>query len=164
MKHFFWILLAVVPFQAVTTEYEPGADFSSFKTYAWVKADAIPLATARPNLPVEEIDKMLRSAIERQLAEKGLTQANAEGADVLVAYQGVVRTHVQVEDQAYSQSGHFKAAVVREGTLTIDVIERSTSRLLWRAVGRDASVSETVDPKTVVDELVGRVMASYPPQ
>ena len=156
------MILAAV--QGVSYEFEPGADFAGYKTYAWVKADAIPLATARPQMPIEETDRLLRAAIDKQLAGKGLRKASADQADLLVAYQGVVRAQVEVDDQPYSQSGNFKAAVVRRGTLTVDLVERSSRRLLWRASVTESAVGETDNTQAVVDEMVERVMSAYPPQ
>jgi len=62
----------------VRTQHDPKADFSSFQTYRWQKAEG-------PGGP--ELDGPVRAAANKELAERGLRLvAEGEKADLLLAY------------------------------------------------------------------------------
>jgi Domain of unknown function (DUF4136) len=75
------LLLATAGFaQDVRYNYAAGQDFSKFKTYKWVQlkgADQLDQLT----------DQQLKSAIDAELAKKGLTKTDSDKADLYIGYQ-----------------------------------------------------------------------------
>jgi Domain of unknown function (DUF4136) len=66
--------------QDVRYNYAAGQDFSKFKTYKWVQlkgADQLDQLT----------DQQLKSAIDAELAKKGLTKTDSDKADLYIGYQ-----------------------------------------------------------------------------
>jgi hypothetical protein len=66
--------------QDVRYDFDKDKDFSKYKTYKWV-----PIKGA--DLPDELTQKALTSAIDTELAAKGMTKTDSDNADVLVGYQ-----------------------------------------------------------------------------
>jgi hypothetical protein len=64
--------------QDVKHNYVSGTNFAAFKTYRWID---LPNAEK----PDQIVDQQIRTAIDNNLAKKGLTKATGEDADVLVA-------------------------------------------------------------------------------
>src|ERR1700757_1432334 len=69
--------------QDVRYNFDKQADFTKFKTYKFVALkDAAPLN--------DLVDKQIKSAIESQLSQKGLTKVDGDDADLYIGYQGNV--------------------------------------------------------------------------
>src|SRR5437899_12192500 len=66
--------------QEVRYDFDKDKDFSKYKTYKWV-----PIKGA--DMPDELTQKALTSAIDTELAAKGMTKTDSDNADVLVGYQ-----------------------------------------------------------------------------
>jgi len=66
--------------QDVRYDFDKEKDFSKYKTYKWV-----PIKGA--DLPDDLTQKALTSAIDSQLATKGLTKTDSDDADLYVGYQ-----------------------------------------------------------------------------
>src|SRR5687767_12569203 len=82
--------------QDIRYNFMPGADFSKYKTYRWVKV-------AKAQYPNDILDKQIIDAIDRQLAMKGLSRTEAETADLVVVYQVAVNQEKQWN--SYSSGG-----------------------------------------------------------
>ena len=129
---------------------------------------------ARENDPANEtVRQELRTAIERQLTEKGLTQvSDPAAADFLVDYHFAMRRHnVQVErvyPGAYPglvcgpfgcwQGWGYGPAEVsyenvrfREGTFVFDFIKHNPNRLAYRAIGQEPAHHATFSNDQVND-------------
>ena len=74
---------APTPAQDVRTNYMPGTDFSKFKTYRWATIEG----GSHPN---QIIDAEIKSAVDKQLAEKGFTKTDGASADLTATYQVAV--------------------------------------------------------------------------
>jgi hypothetical protein len=66
--------------QDVTYNSAPGADFTKFKTYKWVKIEGA-------EYPDQILDQQATHSVDLQLAAKGLTKIDRDTADLFVAYQ-----------------------------------------------------------------------------
>ena len=69
--------------QEVRSNYMPGVDFSKFKTYRWVAIEG----ASHPN---QIVDAEIKSSVDKQLADKGLTKVDADSADLNLGYQVAV--------------------------------------------------------------------------
>jgi hypothetical protein len=118
-------------------------------------APAQPAPTPEPE--TEAVRQELRTAIERQLTEKGLTPASDPAtADFLVDYHYAMRRHTATVEHVYPGAypglvcgpygcwqgwGYgppevsFENIRFREGTFVLDLYKHTPNRLAYRAVG-----------------------------
>src|SRR5438270_10524960 len=83
-------VLAITAFgQDVRYNFASGEDFSKFRTYKWVQfKDAAQLN--------QLADEQLKSAVNAELAKKGLTPTTAEDADLYIGYQAAIGQEKQL--------------------------------------------------------------------
>lgn len=129
---------------------------------------------AREAGPANEIVRQeLRTAIERQLTEKGLAQvSDPAAADFLVDYHFAMRRHNVTGERVYPGAypglvcgpfgcwqgwGYGPAEVsyenarFREGTFVFDFIKRNPNRLAYRAIGQEPAHHATFSNDHVND-------------
>ena len=170
-------LLAVSGFaQDVRYNFDKGANFSAFKTYKWVKVkDAAPVN--------QLVEQQLVSAIDAELAKKGLTKTDDDKADLYVAYQ--VTIGQEKEFSSYSSDFGYGAGwgrgwygggmgstmttgqttTIHIGEVALDMYSSAAKQLVWRG-----TASKTLDPKAKPDKRqknlvkgVAKLLKNYPP-
>lgn len=162
--------------QDVRYNFDQNTDFSRFKTYKWVDLkDATKLS--------DLVDKQVKSAVDAQLAMKGLTKTDDEKADLYVGYQAGVGQEKQFtsfsSDWGYG-GGWYRAgwyggpgmstttgstSTIYTGQLALDMYDSANHDLVWRGVG-----SKTIDPKAKpekqqknLNKVVTKMLKNYPP-
>ena len=158
------LAVAFAQTQTLQYEYEPNVDFSKLKTFSWFPMESIPIAAGRPEISPKQADAEIRAAVEKELASKGFRKAEVGGADFQVAYHGIVRARVEAEKPLYGQSQKFSGGrVVREGKLTIDIVESQENVLVWRgwSVNQIEAVGE--ESRAAIREGVHRILQHFPP-
>ena len=172
------LLLAIGGFaQDVRYNFDRGADFSKYKTYKWVKVkDAAQLS--------QLADDQVKSAIEAELAVKGLVKSDGE-ADLLVAYQAAVNQEKQFSSYTTGMGpgwgygagwrygyGGFESSTttgqtttIHVGTVGLDIYDASKQKLIWRG-----EASKTLDMKAKPDKMqknlkkaMAKLLKNYPP-
>ena len=126
--------------------------------------------------PADEIvRKELRTAIERRLTEKGLTQvSDAVAADFLVDYHFAMRRHNVTVERVYPGAypglvcgpygcwqgwGYgppevsYENVRFREGTFVFDLFKRDAKRVAYRAIGMEPPYRTTISHDQV-DSMV----------
>ena len=164
--------------QDVRYNFDQKTDFSKFKTYKWV---AIKGAN-----PVNDImDKQIKDSIDSQLAQKGLSNVNADTADLFIGYQAGVGTEKQFTSFSsggpgwgygpgwgggwYGAGGMStttgQTSTIYIGQLALDMYNSADKDLVWRGV-----MSKTIDPKAKPDKqqknlnkAVAKLLKNYPP-
>ena len=68
----------------VSQDYEPGTDFSTYRTFAWKSADQPQTGDIRVDNPL--VDGRIREAVERALSGTGYREIDQAAADFLVEY------------------------------------------------------------------------------
>jgi Domain of unknown function (DUF4136) len=156
-----WILLAVivVAFSGhaagqkldIKTKKDPSADFSSVRTYAWLPPapllrNVAPDAASNPTLSQEALGPPIMAAVDRELAARGLVRVPADVADVHIAYFAALNTGFN-ETYLGEYYGYITGwgspipagvapttsmTIYEKGTVLIDVVNRATSRAMWR--------------------------------
>lgn len=131
-------------------EKDKNADFSKYRTYAWV--DKPGEGKHRTDLTETNV----RNAVNEELNKKGWKEARSK-PDVLINYELVVeKNQVQQQDPVYSQSftrSYFNrftgrihtfyypsqfmgydsyTTTVKEGTVTITMIDSRTDKTVWQ--------------------------------
>lgn len=125
-------------------ELGPGADFASYKTYQWLPPKVLTSSGVVENHPV--LGPLMKDAINRQLAEKGLREVT-EGGDLQVSALALRESIPQLEavvfggpammyDTPIATMGRYN----HEGTLIVNLIDTRTKKSAW--VGM---VKETID-------------------
>ena len=170
------ITLLVVPTvtlaQKVSYDYDKSADFATFKTYALRDGTKV---------GQELIDSRIVSAIEAQLAAKGLTKVEAN-PDVFVVYH--VAFDKQKDISTYSSGGGYgpygygwgggwgstsSTTTVRDilvGTMVIDIADAKKNQIAWRGMGVK-EVNTTASPEKrdkSINEAVKKILKNYPPK
>jgi hypothetical protein len=107
----------------LTVNVDKDIDFSRIKTYAWA-----PGWSAYD----DNVDREIVAAMERHLAILGLTKVDEGTCDVLVSYEALRRSDVDLKSTTSDPLTH--ARIERPvGTLAIFVQEPGTGRQLFRA-------------------------------
>ena len=182
MKKIFFISLILIAAGCsslkVSYDFDGQTDFTKYKTYAFTE-DAV-------KLPINDLnrDRILK-AVQTELAAKGLTQSN--NPDVLVDLH--VRAEKKTEATAtttgtggmygggyyggpgrYGYGGGFSTTQINyndyiEGTLIIDIIDRSTEKITWQGRGKK-TVDEDASPEKREKNInagVKQIFTKYPP-
>jgi hypothetical protein len=149
-------------------EFDYGADFQSYETYAWVTDELtlIGAGSGNPRVRNETNEKLIRAAIDRELAERGFQKVEMADAELVVTFAVGLREEIRIEgaDTTYGLLA-FKGSTPKyyEGSLTIDLFARATRRHVWHGWGRE-SLDVGADAKVVIDEAVGEIMKPFPPE
>ena len=154
----------------VSSHVQRGVDFTRYRTYDWGPADALPVTDERLRENPYFVDEV-HGAIDSELNKRGLVQATAERADLLVHYHAAVTERVEVE----SRPGQSRDCVGNEctprvdgyeaGTLVIDVVDATTHDLVWRGWAEHRLEDMLDEPAVVhrrVQEAVRRVFETLP--
>jgi hypothetical protein len=164
--------------QDVRYDFDKDKDFSKYKTYKWV-----PIKGAE--LPDELTQKAVTSAIDAQLAAKGLTKTDAEQADLYIGYQTALGQEKEFSSYNtgwgygpgwgggwYGGGGmststtYGSTSTVYTGTLDLSMYDPASKQLVWRG-----SATKTLDPKAKpekkeknIGKAVTKLLKNYPPK
>jgi hypothetical protein len=164
---------AVIVAQKTSYDFEKSANFAAFKTYAH-----------KQGTPVGQqlIDDRIVTAIDTQLATKGLSKAAAE-PDVFVVYHMAFDKEKDIS--TYSSGGGGYGAYgwgwgggwaggttttqVRDilmGTLVIDMADAKKGQLVWRGMGVKEVDTQAKPEKRdkSITKAVEKIFKNYPPK
>lgn len=148
--------------QKVTVEFDPGKDFSSYKTFAIRNGT---LNSQNPTLNSELVKKQIEDDLRRNLTARGLTET-ADHPDLNVVYHlgSARKTEVEAYPAGWRGWGtRYVRVPYAEGTLVIDLRDPSVHALVWRAVARQ----DKDDPDKIrgkLDDMVKKSLEKYPPK
>jgi len=170
-------LLSAAVAQDVRYNYDKDADFSKFKSYKWVEIkDAQKLD--------DLLEKQIRSALESQLGQKGLTKTDGDPADLYIGYQTAIGQEKQFTsystDWGYgpgwyrggwygggmgSTTTSGQTSTIYTGQLALDMYDSRNHDLVWRGVA-----SKTLDAKAkpakqqkIIEKAAAKLLKNYPP-
>lgn len=153
--------------QDVTYDFDKAADFSSFKTYTWVRGTP---------LKDELNHKRIVSAVDAQLATKGLSKVEAGASpDVLVAYHASFNKNLQINGfssgwGAYrfgpSRSGLARVDEILIGTLVVDMVDAKTTTIVWRGTAtKEVDVKASPEKREKnINKAAEKLFKNYPPR
>ncbi len=150
--------------QDVKYNFMPGTDFSKYHTYKWVSESNVH--------PDQIIDQQIKSAIDQQLAGKGLAKTDAETADLFVGYQVSVDQEKQWNAYGGGMGWRFgggmataTSSTIQVGTLVVDLYDPATKQLIWRG-----QATKTLNPsknpeknQQNLNKAVTKLLKNYPP-
>jgi len=148
----------------VNTDYDKKANFSSYKTYAFLKSGI-------DKAEISDLDKKrILYAIDDAMAAKGFTKS--ENPDILISIFTKERERVDMY-QSYSFGwgwnpwwgfNYNRPITTTEGTLLIDVLDAKTKELIWQGKG-SGYLTQNIDKKDArIQEFVTKILEKYPPQ
>jgi hypothetical protein len=151
--------------QDVKYNYDPGVDFSKFKTYQWAE-------TNPDTHPDQLMDRQIKAAIDSQLAAKGLTRSDQGTIDMVVAYH--IRLNQEKQIDAYAGPGWrwgggmgtMTTSTINIGTLVFDMYDLASRQLVWKGYAQK-TLNPSKNPEKNQQKLqkaVGKLLKSYPPK
>jgi Domain of unknown function (DUF4136) len=150
--------------QAVTYDFDRTADFSKFKTYAWVQGT---------NLRDELNHERVVNAIDAQLVRKGFGKVDNANPDVLVAYHVTFERDVEFNGSSTgwgpygigaSRRGTVRAQEVVVGTLTVEMMNAATRKVVWRGIA-SMDIDRKANPdkrEKGINKAAEKIFKNYP--
>lgn len=163
--------------QDVRYNFDKNTDFSRFKTYKWVVLKDAPTAN-------DLVTKQVKTAVDAELATKGLTRVDDDTANLFVGYQAAIGQEKQFtsfsSDWGYGggwyRGGWYgpgggmstttgSTSTIYVGQLAVDMYDSANRDLVWRGVA-----SKTLDAKAKPDKqqknlakALKKLFKNYPP-
>jgi hypothetical protein len=139
---------------SVNTDFDPTADFTTYKTYGWA-------SFAEGEVP-GPADKRLMSAVDGQMQAKGYELVE-EGGDLVLRYQTGVQEKIYVDNMRYGYGwGTTDVYQYEQGTLVLDMIDMAEREIVWKGTAKAAIDSSRPNPEKL-QEAVARLFAHFPP-
>ncbi|MEW7278661.1 DUF4136 domain-containing protein [Aquimarina sp. 2201CG1-2-11] len=170
-------LILIITFSSCSTvrvasDYDKQADFNTYKSFAFYK----------PGIDKAEISdldkKRILRAIEADLIAKGFTKSSEP--DVLISIFTKTKENVNVYQNNFGLGwgwgygwgwnpwfwgpGYNNVTTTTQGTLYIDLIDASKKELIWQGMGTSALTENVERKQEKMNEIVGAILAKYPPQ
>lgn len=163
---------ALAAFAKVSVDFDKKADFTKYKTYAWLEGKGTPA----PNRLTEQ---KIISAVEEQLEAKGLTKAEGE-ADLKVVTHATTSTSLAMDAATFGYGGYYgwggftywgtttsvNMRDITTGTLLVDLVDGGTNLLVWRGVATE-TIPSMPDPKKIqskIKSVTKKMFWSFPPK
>lgn len=161
---------------AVRVDYDPTASFAQYRTWGFYA----PIAMEQSGYS-SWISERVRADVQKEMEARGYRYA-AEGADVLVNFQGIVEDKTAVwtmprSDVQMFYSYRHKAYVAvpvwydetqvnhyREGTLTVDLVDGKRNRMVWTGSASAPLEARGKPEKRMagIDRTITGIFAKYP--
>ena len=164
----FLAFLLVLPAtaQKITTDYDHGASFSDYHTYALLEG-----------APIKDqlINQSICSNLDRQLASKGYRRvADPEEADIVIVYNAALDQQVQpnaigMEGWGYGWGMGSKVAATTLNTVPIGVLDvrigdNRTHKIVWRGTASGIFTSRSRNIPRQIKDATTRMFSRYPPK
>jgi len=166
---FIGIMLGCAPVKT-KTHFDDKFDFSSYKTFCWLSGCEFVYEGPQRYNDSLAIDK-IRHAVIQELLSKGLTQ-DENNPDILIDFHIIIEektniiTHrAQYEDERgyawYPPS--YEVYNYLKGSLIIDMIDNSQSRMVWRSHSVGYLEAFPVITDQQIERSVREALKDFPP-
>jgi hypothetical protein len=157
-------------------DFDPEYDFEKFKTYRWASAKEINPQDELQKYPL--VYKRVVNAVDKALAEKGMTKVESGEVDVVVLAHSASKERMQVTQTGgtyhrgwydpwwgpYGGSTHV--SYYEEATLVVDIVNWENKELAWRGMAT-GTVKENQDgdeQQERLNKIVVQMFKDYPPK
>jgi Domain of unknown function (DUF4136) len=170
------------PAQDVRYDFDKDKDFSKYKSYKWV-------AIKGADKPDDLTSNRITTAIDAELAAKGMTKTEADTADIYVGFQTAIGQEKEFTSfntgwgygpgwgggwyGGYGGYGgmststtYGSTSTVYVGQLDLSMYDPAQKQLIWRGVA-----SKTLDPKAKpekkqknITKAVAKLLKNFPPK
>jgi hypothetical protein len=154
------LVLASTANAGTRRDYDPGFDFSTLKTWAWMEGTPAPSELA---------EKRIRNAIESQLAQLGFTQASGE-PDFYVATHAALTQQTRIDIDNFGYRGWrgwgtstANVSTIPVGVLMVDMVDAGEKQLIWRGVTSGYTASNPEKSEKRINKAVARLFKKFPP-
>jgi hypothetical protein len=161
----------------VRTDHDPQADFSRFRTFAWLPLDKAEPADQR--VYDRAVDSRIRARVDAELRSKGFTPANDGAPDFFVNYRlstnpdsdmrggpwaGMRGASWSAGDWWTGRAG--TADTYDVGTLYLAVNAATARRMIWVGAAEARLLPHISLKKRLkrVDAAVDKILADFPPR
>ncbi len=165
------VVFAGIAWAKVVFDFDPAADFASYRTYAWIEEEG----TEVSQLP-DHLQLRLRRVTEDVLASKGLEPAVAPPqTDLLLTYHLNIAQELEVNYIPYSiyrpfgygywPGYSYTYTQVRrydKGTLVLDIVDAKTHQLVWVGV-IEKEIQSANPPGKTIEKTVAKLLKNFPP-
>ena len=148
--------------QKVNTDWDHSVhDFSSFRTYQWLKPVR---STGNPLM-----DQRIVTAIDAQMAQKGFQRVE-NNPDVLVTYGTGLQRQKSATVTGMGRGrigggmGTINQNISNAGTLVVDISNAQTRQLLWRGTATDTLSDKPDKNSQKIEKAVTKLFKQYPPK
>lgn len=151
----------------VLVDYQHGTSFAGYSSYAFAGSDG----------PRSLDAQRIRSAVKPRMKARGLELVEPDQADLLLHYRIKETRRVETRGFAFGFGyGHDNVGLglgtgpdvyeVREGRLILELEDRATGQVVWRAESRrDLNPDLTGEKRRErIEELVGEMLEKFPPE
>jgi len=160
------------------SDFDPNARFDTYRSYAWISKEPVLANVAEEGVrPIDPLlERRIRESIEDRLEAKGYRRVeDAQAGDFAIAFSVGSREKIQITSTPamgpgwYGRYGGWYAASevsarsYTEGTLAIDVFDVDSHQAVWHGWATKR-VSDRMDREKLVDEVVGAILARFPPE
>lgn len=146
--------------QQVNVDWQRGADFSKYKTYAW-GVGAHPIQDALWN-------QRIIGMVDTQLAAKGLQKVElGQNPDLIVVYNAGVQQNVSYQGYStgwFNRMGSINQVIENEGTLVVDLLDPQQKMTVWRGTASETLSDKSDKNINKVQKMVNKMFQKYPPQ
>lgn len=162
---------------SVKTDFEPGADFAKYSTYAWIQQ---PAGEGGTGIASGLADQRIRSAIDANLAAKGLRKVDDPSkAGLAVGYQVTTKDEVSYNTVNTGWGGGYRwggwgvgmgtsttyANTYTSGTLIVGLFDTAEKKMVWqgtatKTLDEDATPEERTQN---INAAVAKIFEKYPP-
>jgi hypothetical protein len=155
--------------QDVRYNFDPGTDFTKYKTYAWVDVQGGDKAD-------ELTDKQIRNAINSEIVAKGLTMVEGANADLSIAYHLAIsqEKEIRLTGTGYGRpvgwggmgTVYGDSVTIPIGAITLDMYDTGRKELVWRGVATkqiDVKASPEKRDKNL-RKGAQKLLKNYPPK
>ncbi len=169
------VLAACAMGPRVRTDFDPQADFTQYRSYAFYE----PLAMEQSGY-TSFLTQRIKSAIRREMDARGY-RFDETNPDLRVNFQGVIRERTDVYSVPRTDIGYYysyrarayvavpvwydEAQVSRysEGTLTVDLVDADRNHLVWTgdAIGR-VTQRTPAERAEAADRAIAAIFERYP--
>ncbi len=162
-------LLAGCASVRVSSDYDRGASFSSYHTYAW-----LPREHLRPQNPLAV--RHTREAIEAEMQSKGYRLVeDPASADFVLDFTLGAKERLDIQSYPVSYRGpwtwgrgyygdRIDVRTYREGTLAIDIFDARTHQPVWTGrATKELSRADLEHSQAPIREATTAVLAAFPP-
>lgn len=164
-------LISCGPGVTVRTDFDPGQDFTIYKTYQWWSGEQPQDDLNKAPL----VKKRVINSVDKLLKEKGFELVESGETDFIVMIHAGSEERMQVTNWGGGYGwydpwwgpygGRTDVSYYEEGTLVIDIVDTKEKELSWRGLGtaivkdRDAE-----EQQAFLDMAVGKIMKDFPPK
>jgi len=153
-------------------KYDPSADFSKFKTFAFAPLGAV----SHPMLAADIV-----GSIEDQLTQKGLKKVTSNPDLIIRVYGSIDQdSALTSNDPLYMATGGIPpfdpsfsgpalagtwgntTVTIHKGELVIDLIDAGAKKLVWRAMAQQNLSSKPEKLESQVQDAIAKMFKQYP--